>query len=196
VSRSCSQKSKGALSQIHQLFSKIYKLKVILNLLKLNIGTSLDAIDKFNEKARKDLNNNALVSCQNCARTFFPDRLEMHLRSCGKSKSKSSSIIVKVINKTSPYDPPKPNSRMTHNRTKSTIKNISHIPKVPRCELCGSKPGKANIKNNEITCENKPVSKIQKEPSPKSSLAIDEIKNGNDLNGNHSNADKSLKKAT
>jgi hypothetical protein len=196
VSRNYSQKRKKALSQSHQLFSKIYKLKVIINFLKLYIGTTLDAIDRFNDKARKVLNDNALVSCQHCARTFFPDRLEMHLRSCGKSKSKSSSITVKIVNKTSPYDPPKPNSRMTQNRAKSTKNNISHIPKVPRCELCGSKSGKANIKNNEITCENKPVSKNQKEPSPKNSLAIDEIKNGNDLNGIHRNADKSLQKTT
>ncbi len=36
----------------------------------------------YNEKAFSKFDNEALVQCKNCFRTFLPDRLEIHLRSC------------------------------------------------------------------------------------------------------------------
>lgn len=47
--------------------------------------------DTYNEEAFKNYNENALERCPNCSRTFLPDRLAVHLRSCGKGgKSKGS----------------------------------------------------------------------------------------------------------
>jgi len=40
--------------------------------------------ESYNEEAFKDFNEKALVPCHNCARTFLPDRLVVHLRSCDK----------------------------------------------------------------------------------------------------------------
>ena len=39
----------------------------------------------YNEEAFDDYNTKALVPCPNCTRTFLPDRLEVHLRSCNKT---------------------------------------------------------------------------------------------------------------
>ena len=41
-------------------------------------------IDNLNEEAFKTYNELALVPCKNCGRTFLPDRLVVHLRSCKK----------------------------------------------------------------------------------------------------------------
>lgn len=42
-----------------------------------------EKIEEYAEAANDQYNNN-LASCPNCDRTFLPDRLEIHLRSCGK----------------------------------------------------------------------------------------------------------------
>ena len=39
-------------------------------------------MEDYNEQAYKKWDEEALVKCQNCDRTFLPDRLEIHLRSC------------------------------------------------------------------------------------------------------------------
>ena len=46
-------------------------------------------LDQLNAEAFKKFNEEALEPCQHCGRTFLPDRLVVHLRSCGKSRSKS-----------------------------------------------------------------------------------------------------------
>jgi hypothetical protein len=39
-------------------------------------------MEVYNEEAYNKWDQEALISCPNCARTFLPDRLEIHLRSC------------------------------------------------------------------------------------------------------------------
>ena len=43
-------------------------------------------MDAMNAQAYDTYNNQALVPCENCGRTFLPDRLLVHLRSCKKIK--------------------------------------------------------------------------------------------------------------
>lgn len=52
-------------------------------------GSSLKQkdMDAFNEEAFKQYSEESRVPCPFCARKFLPDRLEVHLRSCGKGKS-------------------------------------------------------------------------------------------------------------
>ena len=38
--------------------------------------------DAYNEEASKNYNDNVLEKCGNCGRTFLPDRLVVHLKSC------------------------------------------------------------------------------------------------------------------
>ena len=42
-------------------------------------------LDKYNNDAFTHYNQVSLVPCRNCGRTFLPDRLEIHLRSCDKA---------------------------------------------------------------------------------------------------------------
>ena len=55
---------------------------------------SSDKLEEYNNDAFKNYNEKALEPCPNCARTFLPDRLVVHLKSCksngsGPSGSKS-----------------------------------------------------------------------------------------------------------
>mmetsp|Transcript_9703 Transcript_9703/g.14773 ORF Transcript_9703/g.14773 Transcript_9703/m.14773 type:complete len:142 (-) Transcript_9703:467-892(-) len=39
-------------------------------------------VEEYNEFAFSNFNDSALEACQHCGRTFLPDRLVVHLRSC------------------------------------------------------------------------------------------------------------------
>ena len=41
-------------------------------------------MQKYNEDALTNWNDNVLEACPNCGRTFLPDRLIIHMRSCNK----------------------------------------------------------------------------------------------------------------
>ena len=60
-------------------------------------------MESYNDEAYKSYNEKALDACPNCGRTFLPDRLVVHLRSCNKAfdkneETKSSSINSKTMN--------------------------------------------------------------------------------------------------
>ena len=42
----------------------------------------------YNEEASKQYNEVSLMACHNCGRTFLPDRLTIHLKSCDKEYQK------------------------------------------------------------------------------------------------------------
>ena len=44
----------------------------------------LKAVDQFNSEAFKNYNEQALVPCMHCERTFLPDRLDIHAKVCQK----------------------------------------------------------------------------------------------------------------
>lgn len=44
--------------------------------------TSAGDMEDYNANAMKEYNDKALDACPNCARTFLPDRLLVHLKSC------------------------------------------------------------------------------------------------------------------
>ena len=48
--------------------------------------------DEYNEEAFKEFNEKALVPCHNCQRTFLPDRLVVHLRSCNKNQARKNRL--------------------------------------------------------------------------------------------------------
>jgi hypothetical protein len=45
-------------------------------------------LETYNNDAFQQYNEVALMPCLNCGRTFLPDRLEIHLRSCDKAYAK------------------------------------------------------------------------------------------------------------
>eukprot|EP00756_Hemistasia_phaeocysticola_P066418 Hpha_TRINITY_DN9221_c0_g2::TRINITY_DN9221_c0_g2_i1::g.28544::m.28544 len=53
-------------------------------------GMGAGGVQRFNEQQFADFNSN-MAKCQNCGRTFLPDRLAVHLRSCNPSASGGGS---------------------------------------------------------------------------------------------------------
>jgi hypothetical protein len=45
----------------------------------------------YNDSAAKEFNEKGMDKCPNCGRTFLPDRLIVHLRSCNKSHGKNET---------------------------------------------------------------------------------------------------------
>ena len=54
------------------------------NMAMMGGGGGYNNMDYMNAQAYDAYNNQALVPCENCGRTFLPDRLLVHLRSCKK----------------------------------------------------------------------------------------------------------------
>lgn len=52
---------------------------------------SSNDMESYNNDAFKNYNEKALDPCPNCGRTFLPDRLAVHLRSCNKAHGKVES---------------------------------------------------------------------------------------------------------
>ena len=48
-------------------------------------------MEEYNKDAAKNYNEKALDACPNCARTFLPDRLLVHLKSCNKAHGKAGA---------------------------------------------------------------------------------------------------------
>jgi hypothetical protein len=53
--------------------------------------TSSVDMESYNANAMKEYNDKALDACPNCARTFLPDRLIVHLRSCNKANGRADA---------------------------------------------------------------------------------------------------------
>lgn len=110
-----------------------------------------------------------LVPCTNCGRTFFPDRLEVHQRSCKQQivthPKKSSSNDTLYTSSSSPMshssDPP---STSTSTRTAQ--------PQSVQCYICGKKFGAHSIKIHEKQClkkwhvENESLPPDMRSPAP------------------------------
>jgi hypothetical protein len=52
------------------------------------IAGKVTDLNAYNDDAFKNYNEKALVPCPNCSRTFLPDSLKIHLRSCNKAHGK------------------------------------------------------------------------------------------------------------
>jgi len=103
-------------------------------LLKTSPNISQAQLLAYNEEAFNDFNEKALVQCPNCPRTFLPDRLEVHLRSCKGSASKSSKLQ-------SPEDS-KIKTGLSKTMSPPSSYKIGSSPKIPMkpkayiCYLC------------------------------------------------------------
>ncbi|RNF12094.1 hypothetical protein TraAM80_00511 [Trypanosoma rangeli] len=81
-------------------------------------------VDRFNEAQLEQFNTNMLVKCENCGRTFFPDRLEVHQRSCKPGAASASRPVARTVaaRKVGEKTPTKAQNEfyLTHFSTKST----------------------------------------------------------------------------
>ena len=65
-------------------------LDMLDNLIQIIAGNvNSNQLEDYNNDAFKQYNDKALEPCPNCGRTFLPDRLIVHLKSC-KGDGKSS----------------------------------------------------------------------------------------------------------
>ncbi|ESL05724.1 hypothetical protein TRSC58_06615 [Trypanosoma rangeli SC58] len=54
-------------------------------------------LDRFNEAQLEHFNTNMLARCENCGRTFLPDRLEVHQRSCKPGAASASRPVARSV---------------------------------------------------------------------------------------------------
>lgn len=50
-------------------------------------------MEVYNEQAYNKWDTEALIACPNCERTFLPDRLEIHLRSCKADRPLKPRVV-------------------------------------------------------------------------------------------------------
>lgn len=86
-------------------------------------------MQQHNEQAYAKWDTEALVQCKNCQRTFLPDRLQIHLRSCKADRPLKARVGVEVenclikSNATRSKSPVKPaNQRTAPTETQQLIK--------------------------------------------------------------------------
>jgi len=135
--------------------------------------------DQYNEEAYKEYNEKALEPCPNCARTFLPESLVKHLRSCGKVGKGSAGAKGR---KASP--PPRKTGagggsggllapkKGTVKKTAS--KSPARGPPGILCYICGRKYGTTSIDIHLKQCkvmwdkieDQKPKNERRKCPSP------------------------------
>ncbi|CAH1954729.1 unnamed protein product [Acanthoscelides obtectus] len=95
--------------------------------------------DEWNKLAWES-SQSTLMPCHNCGRTFYPERLIVHERSC-----KVPQITMKNI----------PSTDATSSRVVDSTSSTPTTPKVPptfECYICGKKFGSHSIKIHEKQC--------------------------------------------
>ena len=111
-------------------------------------------MDNYNDAAFKNYNEKGLMPCPNCARTFLPDRLEIHLRSCNKKygiaaeEDKSKSMGAKSLGG--------PGRNMGGASSAAALS--STVPKRPKtlvCYICGREYGTSSLEIHLKTCKKK-----------------------------------------
>ena len=89
-------------------------------------GLGSKAWAEFNE-AQEEGWQETLEPCPQCGRTFLPDRLAVHLRSCGGGSGGGGGRS----------GTPEPGSRSERDKTKK--------PNLPLCHLCGRQFGSSSL---------------------------------------------------
>jgi hypothetical protein len=138
----------------------------------LTVGGRAAALEAQNEAAFSTFQQEVLEPCPHCARTFLPDRLVVHLRSCRGDVRRAS--IGSTSSHRTPRDQPIPQRPSTSHGTsdhgeserrssappprlqrKSSGSSPSSAPLLPMCHLCGRQFGTASLEIHMRTCEQK-----------------------------------------
>ncbi|XP_071795176.1 zinc finger protein 474-like [Asterias amurensis] len=111
----------------------------------LGIGQSAAGPEDYNQAAQQSANSQ-LLPCENCGRTFLPDRLPVHQRSCGPPGTRGGSSA----------------SQQT-----SSPKNFNNTgkPRTVVCYICGREFGSKSLPIHEPQCLQK--WKIQNQQLPR-----------------------------
>lgn len=101
--------------------------------------------EEYNEAALDKWNTEALLACENCGRTFLPDRLEVHLRSCRPKDGQPRASPPAAA------PPPPPPSAAAVGRGGECVAR----PRTVVCHICGREFGTASIDIHVPQCEKK-----------------------------------------
>ena len=98
-------------------------------------------MQSYNDDAFKQYNEVSLVACPNCGRTFLPDRLEIHLRSC------------KVPKKVEPQDGLEQSMNSNNALSTPSLNNkTGKAGESEQCTLCGRQFGKNLMEQHVKAC--------------------------------------------
>ena len=93
-------------------------------------GMTSNAMDEYNEEAFKQYNEKALVPCENCGRTFLPDRLMVHARSC-RSQEEVPRTAIKPQRPMTSLTPQQPTDLLTPQKvSKKKISKVKSNSKI------------------------------------------------------------------
>ncbi|XP_069083101.1 zinc finger protein 474-like isoform X2 [Pleurodeles waltl] len=116
-----------------------------------------------------------LLSCENCGRTFLPERLLVHQRSC-KPKDGSNSVTLKSgYNSVSEAMPSRRTITSQDISSEQSLHSIQKVPLKPKtlvCYICGREFGTKSLPIHEPKClekwkvENKDLPKEFRRPVP------------------------------
>ena len=138
---------------------------------------SVNEIESYNNEAFKEYNEVALVPCPHCARTFLPDRLEIHLRSCAKGGP------AKGGGKEEAVSPPQGNKKRRLAGPGLPLTPIKQIrrPKTLVCYICGREYGTTSLEIHLKSCKQKwelveaQKPKHERRPLPQPPKDLDDI---------------------
>ena len=132
----------------------------------------------YNEAAYQSANDQ-LLPCHNCGRTFAPDRLQVHQRSCRPKTATLSESSVKA-----------PRAPLT---PKNTQPKAPSKPKTLICYICGREFGSKSLSIHEPQClkkwhvQNKQLPKELRRPPPKRPESIVGGRSSRNLNATEMN---------
>jgi hypothetical protein len=92
-------------------------------------------LEERNEMALNMHNDHALEACQYCGRTFLPDRLKLHLKSCERTNHEKT----KRSNNTTKQQPTPKTGTKNKNTTTTTHNSRESRDALKACEHCGRK---------------------------------------------------------
>ena len=119
---------------------------------KVGGAKSLTAeMDAYNQQAFDDYNTKALERCEMCGRTFLPERLVIHQRSCkgGGSLKKGTGLGGKAPTR----DPPPPSMGKPSPKPKQKKSpRVGAGPPGIVCYICGRKYGTKSIDIHQTQC--------------------------------------------
>jgi hypothetical protein len=133
--------------------------------------------DKYNDDAFKEYNEKALVPCDGCGRTFLPDSLIKHQKSCKGSSGTNAKKDPWNKRAGGGFGAPPPKAAPV--KQKKIIDPIALI-----CFICGGKFGSASLKIHIPQCEKKWQAQEAKKPRnerrpvPTAPSGFDEVKIG------------------
>jgi len=111
-------------------------------LISAKAGGGMD-MQSYNDDAFKQYNEVSLMACPNCGRTFLPDRLEIHLRSCKVSKKPADDGLEQSLNS---------NSSSNALGTPGLNNKTGKAGESEQCTLCGRQFGKNLMEQHVKAC--------------------------------------------